>query len=660
MRLGGCGLWHEGVQRRGWVSELLLEILSEEIPARMQKGAEEQLRHKLTRALSAAKYQFKKEDIKTYVTPRRLVFIAQNLVAGKTASSMVVTKKIAQGVGEVRWPKSMRWKEGRFRWVRPIRSIVYLFDGKPDPSVFVDVFQVWAGNTTKGHRREGNKDITVSCVEDYLKQMRDNGVLLSREERILGIHFFITKGFFSGERKAVVMNKTLLEEVAGLCEWPTVLLGRIDKEFMDLPPAVITSVMQKHQKFFAVFSKDIKVLEPNFLMVADGRLEEDKKKILRGNERVLRARLADARYFYEKDKKKSLEEHGEGLSDLIFHEKLGDMAQKAHRMGKLARFLAKFLSLDAKKAFWAARFAKADLLTELVGELPELQGTVGGYLARDKGAHVAKAIQQHYRPQGPKDKLPEGSLAQVVALVDKLDTLAGFFLIGETPTGSKDPFGLRRAALGVVRILVERRKPLPLRPLLRKAIEGYKSSVGIRGKSVHAQRALLGFILKRLGGFLGHSHDTTRALEGYLKERDISLGDYKHMCNALETFLATKDGKTLLAGYKRASQIVKKEGGKRGWSVRSSRVDGRLFRHKAEKDLLKALRGLPTRLATRENFGVHLRALTALRVPIDKFFEAVRVNDEDKRLRANRLSLLYNVVEALEKVADFSQIQRQG
>ena len=344
------------------------------------------------------------------------------------------------------------------------------------------------------------------------------------------------------------------------------------------------------------------------------------------------------------------------------------MASKSYRMGELAKWMAGRLSLDAKRARLAARLAKADLLTEMVGELPELQGIIGGYLVREEGREVSRAIAQHYRPQGPNDGLPEGALARVVALSDKLDTLAGFFLINETPTGSKDPFGLRRAALGVVRILSEekwRGKPfaLPLRPLLRRAVDGYLSSSSFRrGKArhnFHAQEDLLGFILRRLSGYLSHPYDTTRALEGYLKVRDLSLGDYKHMCDALDTFLKSKNGEILLAGFKRASQIVKKEGGKRGWSGPAARIYESRFTHKAEQDLYKVLQQLPKSAVTRASFGTRLRALTKLRVPIDKFFEAVRVNDEDKALRANRLSLLYNVVVALERVADFSRIQRR-
>jgi glycyl-tRNA synthetase beta chain len=704
------------------MAELLLELFSEEIPARMQAKAEADLLAALTARLKEAGLSWKSAFAVS--GPRRLTAVIEGLdarsadvreekkgpkvgapeqaIAGflrgagltsiDQASIVSDPKKgdsyvaylsvpgrdavdvIAEAVPAIvrgfNWPKSMRTADGDLRWVRPLQKIVCILDGAVVP---LEVGGIVSGNITEGHRVHGRGPYTVKSWADYKKQLEGKGhVILSRADR----RARILEGIADVCGKAgleLVPDEGLLEEVTGLAEWPVVVLGQMDPSFLDLPPEVIKLSMRTHQKYFAVRRPGTEGLAPNFIVVANITASDGGVKIAEGNARVLSARLSDARFFWEKDKATPLEVMGEKLKTIAFKEELGSLGDKVERVAALARELARHVGADPVLAERAARLAKADLVSEMVGEFPELQGVMGRYYALSAGEkpNVADAIRDHYKPQGPNDAVPSEPVAVAVALADKLDTLVGFWAIDEKPTGSKDPFALRRAALGVVRIVLENQNRLKLRPILMDH-NGTLIDAGskpaskealfqVYDRSASLSDDLLSFFADRLKQVLrdqGKRHDLIDAVFA-LGEDDLVL--IVKRVEALGAFLETEDGATLLAGYKRAANILKAEE-KKGALPENLSVDPSLVAKgpAAEQALWKSVTTAEAALEAplaKEDFAGAMKVLAGLRAPVDAFFEGVMVNDSDAAVRANRLALLVAVRDALHKVADFSKIE---
>ena len=539
------------------------------------------------------------------------------------------------------WPKSMRWGTGELRWVRPLQRIVCVLDGKIVP---FEVDGVVSGNETEGHRVHGRGPYKVLDRQDYEESLSGAGhVKLTRDAR--------REVILSGIEKVCadaglewIEDKGLLEEVVGLAEWPVVVLGDMDPAFLSLPPEVIQLSMRTHQKYFAVNDKKTGKLAPNFIVVANIEATDGGKKLAEGNSRVLSARLDDGRFFWEKDKATPLEDMAAKLSTIAFKAELGSLGDKVERVAALARELAPKVGADPDLAERAARLAKADLVSEMVGEFPELQGVMGRYYALEEGEPeaVADAIRDHYKPQGPSDSVPTDPVGIAVALADKLDTLVGFWAIDEKPTGSKDPFALRRAALGVVRIVLENEVRLKLHSNLEVSSD------------------LLSFFADRLKQVLrdqGQRHDLIDAVFA-LGEDDLVL--ITRRVEALGAFLDTEDGANLLAGYKRAANILKAEEKKGDLPSDLSVDDSLIAKGPAEEQALgKALANVEAAIEgplAAEDFTGAMAELAKLRAPVDAFFEAVMVNDEDAAVRADRLALLTKIRATLHRVADFSRI----
>jgi glycyl-tRNA synthetase beta chain len=710
------------------MADLLLEIFCEEIPARMQAKAEADLGKVLGDALKGAGLGF--DALETASGPRRLSVhvtglpvksadVAEERKGPKVGSPEQAIAGFLKGAGltsidqaEVRsdpkkgefyvamldkpgrltadvvaeavpaiirgfhWPKSMRWGTGELRWVRPLQRILCVLDGKIVP---FDVDRLASGNETEGHRVHGRGPFTVTGWADYSKQLEGEGhVRLTRDAR----RDVIAKGIVDVCAKAGltwVEDAGLLEEVTGLAEWPVVVLGDMDPDFLDLPPEVIRLSMRTHQKYFAVNDAKTGKLAPHFIVVANIDASDGGKQIAAGNARVLSARLSDARFFWEKDKATPLEEMAKKLSTIAFKEELGSLGDKVERVAALAEELAEAVGADPKLARRAAELCKADLVSEMVGEFPELQGVMGRYYALEAGepVSVADAIRDHYKPQGPSDAVPTDPVSIAVALADKLDTLMGFWAIDEKPTGSKDPFALRRAALGVVRVMLENGVRLGLAEGIGKARLGLKQQVPISlkqsasvptvGQSIdRANEAivdpmLMDFFADRLKQVLrdqGQRHDLIDAVFA-LGEDDLVL--ITRRVEALGAFLDTEDGATLLAGYKRAANILKAEE-KKGALPENLSVDAALIKKgpKEEQALYAALSNVGEAIVAplkAEDFAGAMGELARLRGPVDAFFEGVMVNDDDPAVRANRLALLSDVRANLHKVADFSLIE---
>jgi len=709
------------------MSELLLELFSEEIPARMQKRASEDLQRLVTDALKAAGVTG--SNARAFATPRRLALVIDGLpektpdvkeerkgpkvgapqqaidgflrAAGLTsidqatvqedkkgAFYLAVTEKpgramadlIAEIVPDVirnfPWPKSMRWGTGTLRWVRPLHSILCILDGKV---VEIEFEGISSDSMTYGHRFMSPDGFSVKSFAEYEEKLKEAKVILDPQKRIDEIR---EVALFLAQEAGLhlVEDEALLQEVAGLVEWPVPLMGKIDDEFMSVPQEVLTSTMRANQKYFALKDADGK-LAPNFIVVANIAAHDGGEAIVNGNERVLRARFADARFLWDQDRKQTLTSRVPKLQEVVFHAKLGSVHDKAMRIGALAQELAAFVpGADAEKAKIAGELCKADLTTGMVGEFPELQGLMGAYYARNDGldSDVAQGIAEHYSPLGPTDDVPASALGKVVALADKLDTLAGFWAIDEKPTGSKDPYALRRAALGIIRTALEANIRISLSGVFYKAVKLYgavgdaaierwfgegKKGVAIRDLLDSAFNAvrisgLLDFFRERLKQQLrdrGARHDLVDAVFALEGQDDLVL--IVKRVEALSDFLGTEDGKNLLAGYKRAVNILKIEEKKDGKSFDGAPDSAKLVEPE-EKSLAEAIKKASSDAESAvkaEDFVAAMGALALLRAPVDAFFEKVKVNDE--AYRENRLKLLAQIRAALHTVADFSKVE---
>ena len=692
--------------------ELLIELFSEEIPARMQARAAEDLKRLVTDKLKEAGLAF--TEANAYATPRRLTLVVDGIPpaqpdvteekrgprvgapdkavqgflksAGLTSLDQcekrdtgkgefwfaVVRKKgvqtatllpslLSESFAALPWPKSMRWAGHQYRWVRPLHSIVATFDGTVlDGGIDLGGGTIPFGNVTRGHRFHDPREIKVVGFADYKTKLRESYVIADPVERRSAIKAQIDK-LAAAEGLSVKPDEALLDEVAGLVEWPVALMGRIDEPFMAIPPEVLTTSMRVNQKYFSLVDKNGK-LAPRFLVVANMETKDGGKAIVAGNERVLRARLSDAKFFWDQDRKVKLEERIPALKDIIFHAKLGTVADKISRIRALAADLAAYIpGADVDQVRSAALLAKADLTTGMVGEFPELQGVMGRYYAMHEGEKqaVADAIAEHYAPLGPADRCPTAPVSVAVALADKVDSLVGFFAINEKPTGSKDPFALRRAALGVIRLIVENKLRLPLLVLFQNADRLLEEQIATAGGKLNA-RELLDFFADRLKVALrenGVRHDLISAVFALGGEDDLVR--LLARVDALRTFLESEDGANLLVAYRRASNIVRIEEKKDGKSYNSG-VDAARLRQGEEKALHQALAASAEaggRALDAEDFGGAMAALAQLRRPVDAFFDKVTVNCGEDDLRANRLRLLSEVRSTLNRVADFSQIE---
>ncbi|MEE8371293.1 MAG: glycine--tRNA ligase subunit beta [Sphingomonadales bacterium] len=675
------------------MAELLLELFSEEIPARLQPWAETAFAARIEALLKDQGLWSEKVSVQCYSTPRRLWLYSPNLPeksadtveerrgprvdapdkaiegflksvglarseveereekkgvflyavtqhSGRPAAG-ILAAELPRLIGDFRWPKSMRWGEGTMRWVRPLHSILCLLDGKV---LDFSLGGIRAGNTTKGHRSRGGEDITIASFADYIEKLSRADVILMRQDRIATIGG-TAKELAIAEGLELVEDAALLEEVAGLVEWPVVLLGSFDEDFLELPPEVLISEMRHHQKYFALRDPATGKLAPRFIFASNLLADDGCKAIRRGNERVLSARLSDARFFWDQDRKVRLEDRLPALDDIVFHQKLGSVGERSKRIETLAAKLSAFIpGCDERQAARAAKLAKADLVSGMVGEFPDLQGVMGGYYAEadGEGPEVAAAIRDHYSPKGPSDACPSEPVSVAVALADKLDLLVGLFGIGEKPTGSKDPYALRRAALGAIRLIVENGLRI-----------GLKSDLKLTDEVV----AFLAERLKVQQREKGVRHDLVDAVFALGGEDDLVR--LLARVGALQDFLGTPDGENLLAGYKRAGNIVRIEE-KKDKAAFDQAVEPGLLTEADEIALFDGLEkaaSAVSRAVSDEGFSEAMAAVAKLRAPIDAFFDTVTVNTGDAGLRANRLRLLSMVRSALDEVADFSKIE---
>jgi glycyl-tRNA synthetase beta chain len=701
--------------------DLLLELFSEEIPARMQARAAEDLRKAVTDRLVDAGLVY--EGAKAFVTPRRLALAVhgvparqkdvreekkgprvgapESAVAGflkaaglKSISEakvqpdkkgdfyVAVIEKpgraaievIGEILGEViksfPWPKSMRWgvqskEPGALNWVRPLHSIVATFGPETEEPDIVPltIDGIAAGNETRGHRFLAPELFSVRRLADYLQKL-DKAKVVADAERRRDIILTEAKQLAFAQGLELVEDEGLLEEVAGLVEWPVVLMGSFDQSFLHIPEEVIRATIRNNQKCFVLRDGAHAKLVNKFVLVSNMEAEDGGAAIIAGNERVIRARLSDAKFFYETDLKTPLEDRLPKFKDIIFHEKLGTQAERIERIERLAGELAPLVGADVAKARRAARLCKADLLTEAVGEFPELQGIMGKYYAEEQGEDeaVAHAIEDHYKPKGPADLVPGGPVSIAVALADKIDTLVGFWAVGERPTGSKDPYALRRAALGVIRVVLENGVRLRTVPSIKTAIEGLLET-GTRQGLIDSRlvpNELLSFFADRLKVQLrdqGARHDLVDAVFALEGQDDLLL--IVHRVEALGSFLDTEDGKNLLAGYKRATNIIRIEEKKDNREYTSA-PNAKLYQQAEEKALAQAIgiaKGEAERAVAAKDFEAAMRAMAKLRPHVDAFFDKVTVNVEDKGLRENRLKLLNEIRAATRAVADFSKIE---
>jgi glycyl-tRNA synthetase beta chain len=695
--------------------DLLIELFSEEIPARMQARAAEDLKALVTNGLVEAGLTY--SGAAAFATPRRLSLSVEGLSgaskavreerrgpattapdqavegflrstgltrdqlevreAGKGQAYFAVIEKSGRAAAEIidevleqtirnfPWPKSMRWGAGSLRWVRPLHSIICLLTDEAGATVVpLEIDGITAGNTTRGHRFLSKGDIKVSGFEDYEAKLKKAHVILRADERAETIwHDATNQAFASGLE--VVEDKGLLAEVAGLVEWPVVLSGKIGEAFLGLPPEVLQTSMKEHQKFFSVRNPRSDRIE-GFVTVANTETADHGATILKGNQKVLSARLSDARFFYENDlrvAKAGMGEWLDGLANVTFHNKLGSQRDRINRIAALAREIAPKVGADAAQAKEAARIAKADLRSAMVGEFPELQGVMGRYyaLAAGRAPEVADAARDHYSPLGPSDDVPTAPVSVAVALADKLDTLTGFWAIDEKPTGSKDPFALRRAALGVIRLVLGNELRLGLNDALAKASDIVGEREGRDGaRSLADINELMSFFHDRLKVFLrdeGIRHDVIDACLAMPGSDDLTL--LVKRARALSGFMATEDGENLIQGYKRANNILtqaeEKDGVEYSFGADVKYAEGdeekALFAalDKAEAEIAPAMRG--------EDFGAAMAAMANLRAPIDAFFTAVQVNSDNQVVRRNRLNLLSRIRSICLSVADLNRIE---
>ncbi len=717
--------------------DLLIELFSEEIPARMQARAAEDLKKKVTDGLVEAGLTY--AHARAYSTPRRLTLALEGLLAesptvneerkgpkvgapdkaiegflrgagvaredleerdtpkgavyfatitkpGRPAAG-IVAEVLEDSIRNFPWPKSMRWGAGSLRWVRPLHSILCILTAEDGHSIVpLDIDGITSGDTTEGHRFMGEGRFAVTGFEDYEIKLKRSKVILNAEERAEAIWNDATNMAFA-QGLELVEDKGLLAEVAGLVEWPVVLMGDIAEDFLGLPPEVLQTSMKEHQKFFSVKNPKTGRIE-KFVTVANRETKDNGATILAGNQKVLFARLSDAKFFWENDVR-TVQDQGfepwvEKLENVTFHAKLGSQGARVMRIAQLASILAPAVKADPMLAQLAAQGCKADLSSEMVYEFPELQGLMGRYYAQsaELPAEVGQASEEHYSPLGPSDDVPTAPVSVAVAMADKLDTLSGFWAIDEKPTGSKDPFALRRAALGVIRLVLENGLRISLLDITKTAVStllkvdewdaAAKTAEGDEAKhmEMHAAQArgianaapqdLLAFFHDRLKVYLrdqGIRHDVIDACIAMPGNDDLAL--LVARARALQDFMSTEDGENLLQGFKRANNILSQAEEKDGVEY-SFGADVKFAEDDSEKALFAALDGAEGAISSAietEDFASAMGTMSTLRAPIDAFFEAVQVNSNNEVVRRNRLNLLSRIRTICLQAADLTRVE---
>lgn len=700
------------------MTELLLELLSEEIPARMQVRAADDLKRLVVDGLKARGLET--QSAESFSTPRRLTLVIANVPekspaiseekkgpragapeqavqgflksAGLTSlkdaeivkddkkgdfyvariekpgrpAAEIIAETVVEAASKFPWPKSMRWGASSFQWVRPLQSILCLLGGRIVP---FEVAGLVSGAETRGHRFLAPETFSVENFADYAAKLERHKVILDPSQRAASIAGQ-ARALAKAAKLDLVEDDALLHENAGLTEWPVVLMGSFDKDFLDVPGECLTTSMKSHQKCFSLRDPKTKNLANKFLAVSNLIAKDAGAAITAGNEKVIRARLSDAKFFWDQDLKKPLDEMAVALAGITFHERLGSQRGRVERVSELAFQVAGSVDANPEDARRAAQLAKADLVSGMVGEFPELQGLMGRYYAEKAGTKpdIARAIEFHYKPKGAGDSVPledQGdAVACAVALADKLDTLTGFWLIGEKPTGSGDPYQLRRAALGVIRIILENDFRLPLVPIIESAAAFYEPPAFTMtvwcGRQVRATTVdLLSFFADRLKVVLkdqGRRHDLIDAVFSLGGQDDLAL--IVKRVEALDAFLKSDDGANLLSGVKRAANILAIEE-KKDKKSHAGRYDLKLLRDKDETALAAKIEEVKQDTVAAinvENFAGAMRALAELRAPVDAFFDKTLVNDSDPAIRENRLKLLSEIRAATLTVADFSKI----
>ncbi len=682
------------------MAEFLLEIFSEEIPARMQEKASVDLKHLVTDKLTDALLEF--GEVNSYVTARRLTLHIDSLVTvqqdiseerrgprsdapekaiegfirgagvsreelveredkkgtflyaiidqkGRNASE-IISEAVPDIIRNFPWAKSQRWGAGSLRWVRPIHNILCILDGI---IVQFNLGNIASNNKTYGHQFMAPDEIEVSSFANYRNKLEKAFVVLDRNDRIEKIGNDAEK-LARDAGLHMVTDDALLAEVAGLAEYPQVMIGEFDTEFLDVPPEALTSAMRTHQKYFSL-KDDNGNLANKFIFVSNMVTNDQGIKIIDGNQRVLRARLSDTKFFWDQDLKTKLEDRIPALNDIIFHAKLGTVGARVKRLTELSGYLAEFINAEVKNVKLAARLSKSDLVTGMVDECPELQGLMGKYFALAEGldTEVANAIADQYSPKGPSDACPSEPVSVVVALADKIDILTGFFAINEKPTGSKDPFALRRAALGIIRLILENEVRINMEFPIRRSIQLHGMLEVDEDECLSELRNFFWDRLKVYCKDAGISHDIIGA------EFDWDFVKLISKAKALQDFLNSDDGENLLAGYKRAANILKAEEKKNATQYQGI-VKVELLEMVEEKTLNDVLsnvnRDVQKSMIDEDLVGA-MRALSSLRIPIDGFFDKVTVNSEEENVRINRLKLLSNIRTTMNLVVDFSKIE---
>ena len=701
--------------------DLLIELFSEEIPARMQARAREDLKKLVTDGLVQAGLTYASAG--AFSTPRRLALAVEGLTADSPATreerkgprldapeaalqgflrstgltrdqlearddkkgqvwfavmtrpgrpaAEIVAEVLDATIRNFPWPRSMRWGAGSLRWVRPLHSILCLLSDEAGATVVpLTVEGIAAGNATRGHRFLSPDAVTVTGFDDYAAKLRRAHVILDHAEREGAIRQGAENLAFARGWQ-IVPDDALLAEVAGLVEWPVPLMGVIEDRFLDLPPEVLQTSMKEHQKFFSARNPRTGRIE-GFVTVANIDTPDDGATILAGNQRVLAARLSDAAFFWENDlreAKAGMRAWAEGLKSVTFHNKLGSQADRVERIAALSREIAPLVGADPDRAERAARLAKLDLRSAMVGEFPELQGTMGRYyaLAAGEDAAVADAARDHYSPLGPSDAVPAAPVSVAVALADKIDTLTGFWAIDEKPTGSKDPYALRRAALGVIRLVLDNGLRLRLMALNRVGFLGHGVEMDLAGGSDDeystdwvAYLNLEAFLHDRLKVHLrdqGIRHDIIDAVLAQPGNDDLVL--VARRATALNAMLQTEDGKNLTQGLKRAGNILAQAEDKDGVEY-SFGADPKFAETDEERALFAALDTAEPAIKqaiAAEDFPAAMTAIARLRAPIDAFFDTVQVNTDNPIIRRNRLNLLHRIRAAGQQIADFTKVE---
>lgn len=703
--------------------EFFLELFSEEIPARLQADAADRL-------AAAFKAEFSKlgiacTQVSNFVTPRRLGVVIRDLPAQQESRSeefrgpridapevalqgflksknitldactqkdtgkgvywvynehieggkldAVLPDVITSVIAGFSWPKSMRWGTHKLRWVRPLLSVVAIFDGQVVPVRMPHMDDSFtAGRVTYGHRFLAPQEIEVSDFDDYKDKLRDAFVVIDREERKKKIKT-LAQDMAASQNLSLREDGALFDELSGLVEWPSVVTGSFDEEFLSVPQEALIASMRGHQKYLSLIGDT--GLSNKFIIVTNMPPEGERtQNIIEGNQKVLKARLSDARFFWDQDLKTPLEKRNDRLSSVVFHAKLGTLQQKVSRLETLAAKIAQEIDADIPAVQRAARLCKSDLVTSMVSEFPELQGIMGMHYARHQGEtqEVAQAIADHYKPAGPADAIPEAPVSIALALADKIDTITGFFAIDEKPTGSRDPYALRRAALGIIRIVIQHDLHVPLKDIFRSALEAYLAqSIATVATAVEKaggdvarsleQWGVFEFILERMkhslkdGGMDLGVIDAVLSSETNSKAFDLLAVRNRVAC--VQEFLVTDKGQTLLASYKRAANIVRIE----KFTVDAgANVDAAALKTQEENDLLDALKKVEAstdRMLEKHAYAEALLALTELQNPIDVFFEKVKVNDNDPVVRKNRLGLLARTQGLIGQIADLSRVK---